>query len=135
MSNESEMVDLGREVAAELGAGSVLGLVGGLGAGKTHFSKGLASGLGFSGSVTSPTFSLVHEYRGGRLPVFHFDFYRLDSAEALLGIGWDEFLDDGGVVIAEWADLYPELMPEETRWLRFEVRPDGSRGIEEVTAL
>ena len=88
--------------------------------------------MGFSGPVTSPTFSLVHEYRGGKLPVFHFDFYRLDSAEALLGIGWDEFLDEGGVVIAEWADLYPELMPEETRWLKFEVRPDGSRGVEEV---
>lgn len=128
------MEDLGREVASQLGSGAVLGLVGGLGAGKTHFSKGLASGLGFSGAVTSPTFSLVHEYRGGRLPIFHFDFYRLDSAEALLGIGWDEFLDDGGVVIAEWADLYPELMPEETRWLRFEVRADGSRGVNEVEA-
>jgi len=92
------MEDLGREVALRLGSGAVLGLVGGLGAGKTHFSKGLASGLGFSGAVTSPTFSLVHEYRGGRLPIFHFDFYRLDSAEALLGIGWDEFLDDDGVV-------------------------------------
>ena len=88
--------------------------------------------MGFSGPVTSPTFSLVHEYRGGRLPVFHFDFYRLDSAEALLGIGWDEFLDDDGVVIAEWADLFPELMPPETRWLRFEVRPDGGRGVSEV---
>ncbi len=128
------MEDLGREVALRLGSGAVLGLVGGLGAGKTHFSKGLASGLGFSGAVTSPTFSLVHEYRGGRLPIFHFDFYRLDSAEALLGIGWDEFLDDDGVVIAEWADLFPELMPEETRWLRFEVRPDGSRRVEEVDA-
>ena len=126
------MEDFGREVASELGSGAVLGLVGGLGAGKTHFSKGLAAGMGFSGPVTSPTFSLVHEYRGGKLPVFHFDFYRLDSAEALLGIGWDEFLDEGGVVIAEWADLYPELMPEETRWLKFEVRPDGSRGVEEV---
>ena len=128
------MEDLGREVASELGSGAVIGLVGGLGAGKTHFSKGLASGLGFSGPVTSPTFSLVHEYRGGRLPVFHFDFYRLDSAEALLGIGWDEFLEDQGVVIAEWADLFPELMPKGTRWLRFEVRPDGSRRVEDADA-
>lgn len=126
------MESLGQELASGLASGAVLGLVGGLGAGKTHFAKGLASGLGFSGPVTSPTFALVHEYRGGKLPVFHFDFYRLDSAEALLGIGWDEYLDDGGLVIAEWADLYPELMPEETRWLKFEVRPDGSRGVEEV---
>lgn len=126
------MEHLGCEVASGLGCGAVLGLVGGLGAGKTHFAKGLALGLGFSGPVTSPTFALVHEYRGGRLPVFHFDFYRLDSAEALLGIGWDEFLDEGGLVIAEWADLFPELMPEQTRWLKFEVRPDGSRGVEEL---
>lgn len=126
------MLDLGRELAAELVSGAVLGLVGGLGAGKTHFSKGLAAGLGFHGPVTSPTFSLVHEYRGGKLPLFHFDFYRLDSAEALLGIGWDEFLDESGVVVAEWADLYPELMPPNTRWLRFEVRPDGSRSVEDA---
>ncbi|MGB6223493.1 tRNA (adenosine(37)-N6)-threonylcarbamoyltransferase complex ATPase subunit type 1 TsaE [Haloferula sp.] len=132
MVDETAMENLGREVAADLGSGAVLGLVGGLGAGKTHFAKGLVSGLGFSGPVTSPTFALVHEYRGGKLPVFHFDFYRLDSAEALLGIGWDEFLDEGGLVIAEWADLYPELMPEPTRWLKFEVRPDGSRGVEEL---
>ena len=129
------MENLGREVASGLVSGAVLGLVGGLGAGKTHFSKGLAAGMGFEGSVTSPTFSLVHEYRGGKFPVFHFDFYRLDSAEALLGIGWDEFLDEGGVVIAEWADLYPELMPENTRWLHFEVNPDGSRGVEEGVKL
>jgi tRNA threonylcarbamoyladenosine biosynthesis protein TsaE len=125
------MEHLGRELAAGLAPGAVLGLVGGLGAGKTHFSKGLAVGLGFEGAVTSPTFSLVHEYRGGKLAVFHFDFYRLDSAEALLGIGWDEFLDEGGVVIAEWADLYPELMPTDTCWLHFEVNPDGSRGVEQ----
>jgi len=125
------MEHFGREVASGLGSGAVLGLVGGLGAGKTHFSKGLAAGLGFKGPVTSPTFSLVHEYRGGKLPVFHFDFYRLDSAEALLGIGWDEFLDEGGVVIAEWADLYPDLLPTETRWLHFQVNPDGSREVEE----
>lgn len=126
------MVDLGREVAESLEAGAVLGLVGGLGAGKTHFSKGLAAGLGFDGTVTSPTFSLVQEYRGGRLPAFHFDFYRLESPDALLGIGWDEYLDEGGVIIAEWADRFPDLLPEEARWLRFEVCPDGSREVREI---
>jgi tRNA threonylcarbamoyladenosine biosynthesis protein TsaE len=129
------MEDLGRAVASKLESGAVLGLVGGLGAGKTHFSKGLAAGLGFAGPVTSPTFSLVHEYRGGKLPVFHFDFYRLDSEAALLGIGWDEFLDQGGVVIAEWADLYPELLPAETRWLHFEIEADGSRKVTEAEGL
>jgi tRNA threonylcarbamoyladenosine biosynthesis protein TsaE len=121
------MVALGRELAGGLASGDVLALVGGLGAGKTHLTKGLAAGLGCGGSVTSPTFSLVHEYRGGRLPLFHFDFYRLESPEALLAIGWDEFLDQGGVVVAEWADRFPELLPPGTRWLRFEVLPAGRR--------
>ena len=127
--NEAEMEALGEELAAELAGGGVLALVGGLGAGKTRMVKGLARGIGHPGEVTSPTFSLVHEYRGGRLPVFHFDLYRLKSAEELLGIGWDEFVDEPGILIVEWADLFPELLPPETRWLRFEVLPDGARRI------
>ena len=134
VADEAAMVELGREVATDMQAGEVLGLVGGLGAGKTHFTKGLAAGLGHGGPVTSPTFSLVHEYREGRLPLFHFDFYRLEAAEELIGIGWDEFLDESGVVVAEWADLHPELMPEETRWLRFEVQADGARELRETDA-
>lgn len=121
------MEALGRELAPTLEPGCVLALVGGLGAGKTRFAKGLAAGLDFAGEVTSPTFSLVHEYLGGRLPVFHFDFYRLESPEALLAIGWDEFLEAGGVVVAEWADRFAELLPESARWLHFEVIPDGRR--------
>ncbi|GAA5478384.1 tRNA threonylcarbamoyladenosine biosynthesis protein TsaE [Haloferula helveola] len=125
------MVAFGREMASGLAGGEVLGLVGGLGAGKTHFTKGLAAGLGHDGEVTSPTFALVHEYRDGRLPVFHLDFYRLESAEALIGIGWDEMLDEEGVVIAEWADRFPELLPVGTKVLDFEVLPDGSRRVSE----
>ena len=127
--DESEMEALGAELAAGLAAGSVLALVGGLGAGKTRMVKGLARGLGFAGEVTSPTFSLVHEYRGGSLPLFHFDLYRLKDEQELLGIGWDEFLDEPGVVVAEWADLFPDLLPEGTRWLRFEVLPEGGRRV------
>lgn len=125
------MEALGRELAAGLAGGETLALVGGLGAGKTRFTKGLVTGVGHGGRVTSPTFSLVHEYRDGRLPVFHFDFYRLESGEALLGIGWDEMLDEGGVVVAEWADRFAELLPGETRWLDFEILDDGSRRVRE----
>lgn len=127
--DEAEMEALGAELAAGLEPGAVLALVGGLGAGKTRFVKGLAKGLGFPGEVTSPTFALVHEYRGGRLPLFHFDLYRLKDEQELLGIGWDEFFDEPGIVVAEWADLFPDLLPAGTRWLRFEVLPEGGRRI------
>lgn len=120
------MIALGRELAAGLEAGSVIALQGGLGAGKTHFTKGLVAGLaeaadsamvGMAGTeVTSPTFSLVHEYRGGRLPLYHFDFYRMSSEEEVLRIGWDEYLDDKGVVVVEWPDKFPELIPAEVTW-------------------
>jgi tRNA threonylcarbamoyladenosine biosynthesis protein TsaE len=118
---------LGRAAAAEARAGAVIALVGGLGAGKTHWTKGFVAGLGSTASVTSPTFGLVHEYSDGRLPVFHFDFYRLESAAELLALGWDEYLDQDGVVIAEWGDKFPELLPADTRWLEFSVEKDGSR--------
>lgn len=118
---------LGREAARQAGPGSVIALVGGLGAGKTHWTKGFVAGIGSTDGVTSPTFGLIHEYCGGGLPVFHLDFYRLDSAAELLALGWDELLDEGGVIIAEWADKFPELLPPETVWLHFTVEPDGSR--------
>lgn len=123
------MIDLGRDAAATAQAGSIFCLVGDLGAGKTHWTKGLVDGLGSASDVTSPTFSLVQEYRGGRLPVFHFDLYRVESADALLAIGWDEYLDAGGVVVLEWADRFPELIPGDATWLRFRIAEDGSREI------
>lgn len=115
------------DIAEKCAPGDTLALVGDLGAGKTHFTKGLCASLSFKGEVTSPTFSLVQEYRGGRLPVFHFDFYRIEAADELIALGWDDYLDEGGVCIVEWADKFPELMPENTRWLRFSVREDGTR--------
>lgn len=121
------METLGREAAKLAGPGAVIALVGGLGAGKTHWTKGFVAGIGSTAEVTSPTFGLIHEYSGGRLPVFHLDFYRLDSAAELVALGWDELLDEGGVIVAEWADKFPELLPPDTRWLHFTVEPDGSR--------
>ena len=123
------MENLGREASAMVKPGSFIALVGGLGAGKTHWTKGFAAGVGSTADVTSPTFGLVHEYLGGRLPVFHFDFYRLASAAELIALGWDEYLDQGGVIIAEWGDKFPELLPSNTIWLHFTTEPDGSRTI------
>lgn len=119
------MVALGKVVAQELSDGSVLALSGGLGAGKTHFAKGLAAGLDCAGEVTSPTFTLAHEYTGGRLPMFHFDFYRMESEDEVLRMGWDEYLDAKGVVVVEWPDKFPVLMPPDTRWLKFDMSGSG----------
>ena len=102
------MTNLGRDAAADARTGSVIALVGGLGAGKTHWTKGMVAALGCPLDVTSPTFSLVHEYRGGRLDVFHFDFYRLESAAEVLALGWDEYLDTAGISVVECAVKFLE---------------------------
>lgn len=122
---------LGRLGAQDAREGSVIALVGGLGAGKTRWTKGFVAGLGSTAEVTSPTFGLVHEYGGGRLPVHHLDFYRLESAGELVALGWDEILEGGGVVVAEWADKFPEIMPASTRWLEFSIGENEVRRVSE----
>ena len=117
----------GEALAAGLRAGDVVALSGGLGAGKTHFTKGLVRGLGGDDTVTSPTFTLVHEYPSGRLPVFHFDFYRMEREGEVTAIGWDEYLDAGGVCVVEWADRFPALLPAHTQWWALEAESDGRR--------
>ena len=116
-----------RALAAELRRGEALALCGELGAGKTHFTKGLAEGLGHDPTeVTSPTFTLVHEYTGGTLPLYHFDFYRLETEDDVLRLGWDEYLAEG-VVVVEWANRYPRLLPAGTRWLYLQVGEGTTR--------
>lgn len=126
-----EMEMLGRLGAQDAREGSVIALVGGLGAGKTRWTKGFVAGLGSAAEVTSPTFGLVHEYGGGRLPVHHLDFYRLENAGELIALGWDEILEGGGVVVAEWADRFPEVMPASTRWLEFSIGENEVRRVSE----
>ena len=123
-------MELGRTEAAQLRRGDVLALCGELGAGKTHFVKGVADGLATTTEITSPTFTLIHEYIGGRLPLYHFDFYRLEDEDEALKIGLDEYLDGDGVCVIEWADKFPGLLPVHTRWLHFSHREDGARVIE-----
>ena len=125
VSSPEAMVELGEALAKQLKMGCVLALQGDLGAGKTHFTKGLVRGLGCEKSVTSPTFSLVHEYEGGVLPLYHFDFYRMESEEEVLSIGWDEYLEEDGVVVVEWTNKFPDLLPAGTIWLDFEVLGDS----------
>jgi tRNA threonylcarbamoyladenosine biosynthesis protein TsaE len=125
-----ETFKLGRDVAESLRNGDVLAFDGELGAGKTHFVKGLAAGLGSSEEVVSPTFTLVREYYGGRLPLYHFDFYRVEDGGAALGIGFDEYLEEGGVAAIEWAGKFAELIPQHARWIYFRHLADGTREIQ-----
>lgn len=129
LRTEEEAQAWGRERGGTLGPGAVVALVGDLGAGKTQVAKGLAAGVGYVGEVTSPTFPLVHEYIGGRCPVFHFDFYRLDVAGEVLALGWEEYLEAGGVCVVEWAGKFPELLPEQAEWWRLTAVPGGGRKV------
>ena len=95
-------------------AGTVVAFTGDLGAGKTAFTRGLARGLGISGRVTSPTFTVVNEYEGGRLPLFHFDMYRLGSSGELFDIGWEDYLARGGVCAVEWSENVSDALEEGT---------------------
>ena len=124
------MVSLGRKIAAALRGGEVLGLVGDLGAGKTHLVRGILEGLGAGDPAASPTFSLVHEHNDGRLPAAHFDFYRMKSADEALGMGWDEYLAGGAVLLVEWADRFDgALMPEDTLWLLLRHESPAQRSV------
>ena len=101
---------LGQRLGQILSAGAVVAYRGDLGAGKTAFTRGLARGLGYSQPVTSPTYTVVNEYLGGRLPLFHFDMYRLGCADDLFDIGWDDYLERGGVCAVEWSENVAEAM-------------------------
>lgn len=127
--DSAETLSLGHAESARCSAGDVVALCGELGAGKTQFVKGLAAGLGVASEVTSPTFTLIHEYTGGRLPVYHFDFYRLDFAAEAVALGLDEYLEGAGVSVIEWGDKFPGLLPAGTRWIHFAHLPDGTREI------
>ena len=103
---------IGEKLAQQLNPGTILAYRGDLGAGKTAFTRGLARGLGFREQVTSPTYTIVNEYLGGRLPLFHFDMYRLHSSDDLFDIGWDDYLERGGVCAVEWSENVADALEE-----------------------
>jgi len=121
--NEAETEALGARLANLLTPGAVVAYQGGLGMGKTAFTRGLGRGLGYSGRVTSPTFTIVNEYEGGRLPLFHFDMYRLPDEDALFDIGWEDYLDRGGVCAVEWSEQVADAMPEDTIYVTIARHP------------
>ena len=117
---ETEAV--GEGLARMLRPGAVVAFTGDLGAGKTAFVRGMARGLGCSARVTSPTFTIVNEYEGGRVPLFHFDMYRLSSSEELFDIGWEDYLARGGVCAVEWSEIVADALEPDA------IRVDMRRG-------
>ena len=126
-NSPAETEAIGMQLAEDLDAGCVLALKGELGSGKTIFTKGLVTGLGSSTAPTSPTFTIVHEYQGGRLPIYHFDFFRLENRGSADRLGLDDYLFSDGVCVIEWADRFPDLIPEHARWISFDIKLERQR--------
>ena len=106
---------LGQKLASRLAPGDVIAYFGDLGAGKTAFTRGLAQGLGITAPVTSPTYTIVNEYLSGRIPLFHFDMYRLSSSDELFDIGWEDYLSRGGVCAVEWSENVEDALQDAIR--------------------
>jgi len=123
-----ETEKLGQALGQRLQPGTILAYEGDLGAGKTAFTRGLARGLGAAEAVTSPTYTIVNEYLSGRIPLFHFDMYRLSCADELWDIGWEDYLDRGGVCAVEWSENVAEAMEGAIR-VRIEKTGEESRKI------
>ena len=124
----AETESLGERLATLLEPGDVVAYFGDLGAGKTAFTRGLARGLGCAGRVSSPTFNIVNEYPGGRLPLFHFDMYRLSGPEELFDIGWEDYLDRGGVCAVEWSEQVASALPAESIRVSIRRHPKEEEG-------
>jgi tRNA threonylcarbamoyladenosine biosynthesis protein TsaE len=130
ISNSPEETEaFGRRFAKEGKAGDVVALSGELGSGKTRFVKGFAAGLEATTAATSPTFTLIHEYCGGRLPIYHFDFFRVENRESAERLGLDDYFFGDGVSVVEWADRFPDLIPKSALWIAFETKSETQRAI------
>lgn len=123
-----ETEKIGAALAKKLKPGTVIAYRGDLGAGKTAFTRGLARGLGYLDAVTSPTYTIVNEYLGGRLPLFHFDMYRLGDEDDLFDIGWEDYLDRGGICAVEWSENVAEAL-ENPMVISIEKLDDVTRAI------
>ncbi|WP_367881609.1 tRNA (adenosine(37)-N6)-threonylcarbamoyltransferase complex ATPase subunit type 1 TsaE [Lactobacillus sp. YT155] len=127
VKNTEETIELGKKIATSLKAGDVVLLDGELGAGKTTLTKGIAKGLDIDGNIKSPTFTLVREYRNGRIPLFHMDMYRLENSDPF-EVGIDEYLSESGICVIEWSEFITELLPAD--FLRIEIKKIGDESRE-----
>ena len=123
-NSSKETYDCGYRMGQEAKQGQIICLEGELGVGKTVFTQGFADGLGVDEPICSPTFTIIQEYTQGRLPLYHFDVYRLGSCEEMDEIGYEEYFYSDGVCLVEWGNLFPELFPENTTYVRIEKNLD-----------
>ena len=128
-----ETEEFGRRFADSLKPGSVVALIGPLGAGKTTLSQAIARGLGVTETLTSPTFTIVQEYETGRLPLYHFDVYRVSDPDELFEMGFEDYLRRGGVCLIEWADLIEDMLPYDTITLRIDYSEDEDQRSVEIS--
>lgn len=120
IKNEHDTEEFGMKLASTLEPGDIVALIGDLGTGKTTLTKYIAKGLGVAENIDSPTFNIVKEHKSGRIPLFHFDVYRLSSGDELLDIGADEYFYSDGVCIIEWADIVADVVPEKAKVILIE---------------
>lgn len=133
IKNEKETESFGKALAGELKAGDVLALIGDLGTGKTALTRYIAKGLDIDERITSPTFTIVKEYTGRRLPLYHFDVYRVSDADELFNIGIEEYFFGSGVCIVEWADMILDILPENTKFIYLEYGKDEGERVYKCT--
>ncbi len=133
IKNEKETEKFGRELGAGAKAGTVIALIGDLGTGKTTLTKYIAAGLGVTEQVTSPTFTIIKEYRTGRIPLFHFDVYRIGDIDEMFEIGYEEYFFGDGVCVIEWADIIEELIPEDALTIRITRGESDEERVYEIT--
>ena len=129
IDSEAETRALGLRIASAAEPGDIIALVGDLGTGKTALTKYIAEGLGITEEVISPTFNIVKEYRSGRIPLFHFDVYRLSGPEEFLDTGAEDYLEDSGLSVIEWADIVADALPEDSLLINIEYAGKGARRI------
>lgn len=128
IKNEEDTRNIGLALAAEAEAGGVIAMIGDLGTGKTTLTKYIAEGLGVTEEITSPTFTVVQEYHSGRIPLYHFDLYRVNDPDELFEIGCEEYIYGGGLSVVEWADLCCDIIPAGAVVLRINYgENDGGR--------
>lgn len=132
IKDQSETEQFGYELGQKVQPGTVIALIGDLGTGKTTLTKSIARGLGIDDVITSPTFNIVKEYRSGRLPLFHFDVYRIGDVDEMFEIGYEEYFFGEGVCVVEWADIIEEIIPEDAMIIRISYGASEGERIYEI---